>query len=945
MRWRNGLLVIALVLAIGVGLVWFRRAEDARLRGALAEARQEIAEGRYFLALDRLTEIQRLRPAWPEVAYSIGLAEKGRGKPERADAAWRDVPIAGEFGSSAAIERSRLAMAAGRFTKAESLLMAALTEGVEPKAEARRVMILLLRFQGRNEEIRSLYLDSLNDPKTTLYQGFEALQNLWNLDRDPFPIEAVRSYLNEVAGSVSDDGRVRLGFAHLATRAGKLDEADRMITRCEAELPRDQGVARARLDWAITAERPDRARVALERIKGDQPEADALSAWLARLSGDRATEKAALKARLEAVPGDLPALERLAELAALENDPKEAARLRALKDQRDRLQTEYKTSLFAEQPVINSKEIARLGRELGIAPKSSFWNRLNGVPTDQPPPPPPLQAELGTLLRKITPARSPGQEGAPANTRERVITFDDVAEKAGLAMIFDPGRSEARQLPETMSGGVALIDYDLDGWLDVYALQGGTFPAGASETGDRLFRNKHDGTFEDVTTRAGIAALPKGYGHGASVGDIDGDGRPDLFITRWRSYLLLRNRGDGTFEDVTRRYGLDGDRDWPTSSAFADLDGDGDLDLYVCHYLAWSAEHPKICDDPAAGHAFYCTPSDFPALSDHIFRNDGGKFVDVTEEAGVHERAGRGLGVLAADLDDDGKVDLYVANDMSANYLFHNLGGMKFEEVGYEWGVATNGTGGHQAGMGIALGDLDGDLLSDLAVTNFYSESTTLHKNLGKGFFADHTAPSGLAALTRDLLGFGIAINDFDNDGFPDMLTANGHVNDGRPKYPWKMPAQLLRGRPNGKPRNASDTAGPPFQAEHLGRGLATGDLDNDGRIDAVIVAQEEPLVVLSNTTKLDGNRFATFKLVGTATIGTKITVQAKGRTWRQQQFGGGSYLSASDGRIHFGVGPVERLESVEVRWPSGKVDRYENVETNRAYRVVEGAKELEPGS
>ena len=925
------------------GFVWYNRVEDGRLRGVLAEARKEIKEEHYFLALDKLGELQRRRPHWPEVAYAVGLAEKGRGKLDRAEAAWRQVPTAGELGVSAAIERSRLAMSEGRFSDAESLLRTALNDGVEPKGEARRVLILLLRFQGRTEEIRSLYLNTLDDSNTTVQQGVEALQQLWNLDRDPFPVEAVRRYLNEVApaGRDSSDGRVRLGFAHLATRAGNFDEADRLIARCEAERPTDQGVARARLDWAIAAERPDRALAPLEYILGDKTEAEAISAWLARLAGDRATEKEALKARLAVIPGDLPSLERLAEIAAIENDPKEAARLRALKDARDRLLANYKALLFADHPQEKASQIAKLGRELGIAPHSKFWSELDNLPNLKSS----LHTDLGCQIRTVNHDALLGLERDPANTRERVITFDDIAPNTGLANVFDPGRGEARQLPETMSGGVALIDYDGDGWLDVYALQGGPFPSGPAETGDRLFRNKHDGNFEDVTKQAGIAALPKGYAHGASVGDIDSDGDPDLFITRWRSYLLLRNRGDGTFEDVTQRFGLDGDRDWPTSSALADLDGDGDLDLYVCHYLAWSAENPKICDDVDARHNFYCNPIDFPALSDHLFRNDGGKFVDVTEAAGVLERAGRGLGVLAADLDDDGKIDLYVANDMSANYLLHNLGGMKFEEVGYEWGVATNGSGGHQAGMGIAMGDLDVDLLPDLAVTNFFGESTTLHQNLGKGFFADHTAASGLAALTRDFLGFGISINDFDNDGYPDMLTANGHVNDGRPKYPWMMPAQLLRGGPNGKLRDASPTAGPALQVEHLGRGLAAGDLDNDGKIDAVIVSQDEPLVVLHNTTKTDGNRFVTFELTGNNAVGAKIRIHAGEHTWRQQRFGGGSYLSASDNRVHFGVGAVERLESVEVKWPSGAVDHYEDVETDRAYRVIMGAKKLEPSS
>src|SRR5262249_35359492 len=231
-------------------------------------------------------------------------------------------------------------------------------------------------------------------------------------------------------------------------------------------------------------------------------------------------------------------------------------------------------------------------------------------------------------------------------------------------------------------------------------------PGGAGN-GDRLFRNKGDGSFEDVTDRSGLAALPGGYGHGAAVGDVDNDGRPDLFVTRWRAYALYRNRGDGSFEDVTNSWGLGGDRDWPTSAAFADLDGDGDLDLYVCHYVVWDAENPRLCRN-AATHAFMsCNPLTCPARPDHVFRNDAGRFTDVSAEAGIVDRDGRGLGVVAADLDHDGRIDLFVANDKSANFLFRNLGGFRFEEVGHSSGVAAGAAGGYQAGMGVACGDFD----------------------------------------------------------------------------------------------------------------------------------------------------------------------------------------------------------------------------------------------
>ena len=276
--------------------------------------------------------------------------------------------------------------------------------------------------------------------------------------------------------------------------------------------------------------------------------------------------------------------------------------------------------------------------------------------------------------------------------------------------------------------------------------------------GDRLFRNRGDGTFEDVTANVGISAFPRGYGHGVAVGDVDNDGWPDLFVTRWRRYALYRNRGDGTFEDVTESWGLAGNRDWPTSAAFADFDGDGDLDLYVCHYLEWDSEHPPSCYDKVRRTYGGCSPPDYKALPDHLFRNDGGRFVDVTEAAGIVDTDGRGLGVIAADLDGDGRTDVFVANDQSAKLLFRNRGGLHFEEVGQSNGIAGNANGAYQASMGVACGDVDGDGRPDLAVTNFFNEYTAFYRNLGGASSADHTAVIGLTVPTRYRLGFGVAV-------------------------------------------------------------------------------------------------------------------------------------------------------------------------------------------
>jgi hypothetical protein len=499
-------------------------------------------------------------------------------------------------------------------------------------------------------------------------------------------------------------------------------------------------------------------------------------------------------------------------------------------------------------------------------------------------------------------------------------------------------------LPETMSGGVGLLDFNGDGWLDVYVVQGGPFPpragsaAAATLPGDRLFANRGDGTFRDVTAASGIAGFPPGYGHGVTVGDYDNDGDPDLFLTRWRSYVLYRNNGTGTFTDVTVAAGLGGDRGWPTSAAFADLDNDGDLDLYVCHYLLFAPEHPLLCPDEKGGYR-YCEPSKFPAEHDHLFRNDHGRFVDVTAEAGIVDPIGRGLGVVAADLDDDGRIDLFVANDGMGNYLFRNLGGLRFEEVSHFAGVAGNAGGGYQASMGIACGDLDGDSRPDLVVTNFFNESSTLYQNLGRCLFGDRTAASGLGPVTRYYLGFGTAFLDYNNDGRLDLLTANGNVNDERPYNFYAMPAQLLAGREGGRLRDISAGCGPPWGVLRIGRGLAAGDLDNDGRVDAVILSQNEPLAYFHN--RAPGGHFVTLRVEGTVSnrdgVGAVVVVTCGGRRQVAQRFGGGSYQSACDLRLHFGLGPATRVETLEVRWPSGRTDRFRDLAVDRGYLLREG--------
>jgi thioredoxin-like negative regulator of GroEL len=933
---------------------------------ALEEARGAVRSGNYAGAYPRLARLAARRPGEAEVEYLLGVCAQAAGHPAAAVAAWARVPAGSPFAADAATRRARVELDRGRLAAAEAAVAPFTGAGGEEGFTARRVLADVFWLQGRLEEVRELteanwaYLRRTG--RAASPEAVVALRTHVTLDLFPLPAEELGRALAGAAAKAPGDDRVGLGLARLAARAGRFDEAQRRLGDCLRRRPGDPAVWRAVLDLALATGQADRAREALAWVPAERTppgRLEALRAWFAARRGDAAAERAALARAAEADPGDVAALARLADLAAAAGEADRAAALRRRKAALDQAVSAYRHLFDAGRPDRDARELARLAERLGRRFEARGFLAL--VARRGPEDPeirsslvrladtaPPLVPAGRTLADLLAPDLGPGAEttrtAADRSPRVRVPQFRDDATAAGLRFTFENGATPLHQLPEMASGGIGLIDADGDGWLDVYVVQGGTFPTppGAPPNQDRLYRNRGDGTFEDATAASGLADLPGGYGHGVAVGDVDNDGRPDLFLTRWRSYALFRNRGDGTFEDATARWGLGGDRDWPTSAAFADLDGDGDLDLYVCHYGVWDPEHPQLCRGPSADGYVTCSPHLIRALPDHVFRNDGGRFVDVSEQAGVTaaDADGRGLGVVAADLDEDGKVDLFVTNDGTANYLFRNLGGFRFEEVGHAAGVASNANGGYQAGMGVACGDLDADGRPDLVVTNFYGESTSFFRNLGGGLFADQTTAAGLAAPSRFLLGFGVAFLDADNDGRLDLLTVNGHVSDFRPKAAYAMPAQLLLGGVGGRLTNASADAGAPFRAAHLSRGLAVGDLDNDGRVDALVVNQNEPLAFFHNATT-SGGRFVALRLEGTAShrdaVGAAVVLDAGGRRRYAARTGGGSYQSAGDPRLHVGLGDACRVDRLEVRWPSGRVDRYEGLPADTGYLLREG--------
>jgi len=503
------------------------------------------------------------------------------------------------------------------------------------------------------------------------------------------------------------------------------------------------------------------------------------------------------------------------------------------------------------------------------------------------------------------------------------------------------GASAARHVAETLSGGGVLFDADGDGWLDILLVDGGspTEPAVAARARHRLFHNRGNGTFEDVSARAGLVRT--GYGMGACAADYDNDGHVDLYLTQLGPNALFHNNGDGTFADRTRVAGVGADT-FSTSCAFTDVDGDGDLDLFVATYVDVSGP-VKACG--SAQVQFYCRPDVFRGLPELLFLNRGdGTFVEAGGRSGVAGEAGKGLGVVAGDVDDDGRPDLFVANDMTPNLLQRNQGQGLFRESALASGVAVAAGGKVRGGMGADLGDYDGDGRLDLVVTNFEFEGDSLFRNLGGGVFTDASHRSGVAVTTLPFLGFGVAFFDYDNDTDLDLAVANGHVLDNtslfRASSRYGQRNLLLVNDGKGFFRDAGAAAGSGFALEKVSRGLVAGDIDNDGDLDLLITNNGQAADLLRNE---GGNRAdaLSVRLVGRESnrdgIGARVRATIGGRTHVREVKAGSSYLSQGDTRVHLGLGRSARVERLEVRWPSGRIDAVEAVAGGQIVTITEG--------
>jgi hypothetical protein len=530
------------------------------------------------------------------------------------------------------------------------------------------------------------------------------------------------------------------------------------------------------------------------------------------------------------------------------------------------------------------------------------------------------------------------------------VQFINSAPEAGLNFRHTDGRSGKRYLIEILGSGAAFLDYDDDGDLDVYLANATSLvePKPKLDAKSLLYRNNGDGSFTEVSKAAGIEHIS--YGTGCAAGDYDNDGDIDLYLTNFGPNLLYRNNGDGTFTEVASQANAGNAGDvsnstkWSTGCAFGDYDKDGDLDLFVANYCDYTIQSDKPCYH--RGVHSYCNPMVYPGSPSSLYKNNGdGSFSDVSESSGIWSvPPNRGLGAVWGDYDNDGDIDLYVANDKGQNYLYQNKGNETFEEVALLAGVGYGETGEAEASMGVAMSDYDNDGFLDLTVSNFQNEPNTLYHNNGNGLFSDVTYIVGIGEITYRYLGWGMAFFDYDNDRYKDIFVANGHIQDNISDFERTMSYDqinlLLKNRGDGKFENVTFSSGTGLLISKVSRGAAFGDYDNDGDMDILVTNLNDSVDLLRND---DGNRNNWIKIKTVCTIGNRsgigvrIKVVSEGITQMAEVQSGGSYLCQSDLRLHFGLGKAEKVELIEIRWTDGSVETVKDVRANQMVIAVEG--------
>jgi hypothetical protein len=533
---------------------------------------------------------------------------------------------------------------------------------------------------------------------------------------------------------------------------------------------------------------------------------------------------------------------------------------------------------------------------------------------------------------------------ANAQNSEAGVTFQDVTAKAGIHFVHNNGAFGKKFLPETVGPGVAFIDYDNDGWPDIFLVNGTDWPGhGQKHTTPKLYHNNHDGTFTDVTHKAGLDV--EMYGIGVAVGDYDNDGYDDLFVTAYGQSHLFHNNGNGMFTEVTQKAGLGGVKEFSTSAAWVDYDKDGRLDLVVGNYVQWTPETDLYCTMDGKSKS-YCTPESYKGTSVRLWHNNGnGTFSDVTQKAGLGEPTSKTLGVAVLDYDNDGWPDLLFSNDTQPNKLYHNNANGTFAEKAVVAGVAFSEDGVARAGMGVDTGDYDRSGNTSLMITNFSNQMISLYHNEGKGLFVDEAPRSDVGRASLLTLGFGCFFFDYDLDGWPDIFVVNGHIDPDIQKVQVNVkfaePPHLFRNLGKGKFAEVTKSAGVEFAVARVGRSAAYANVFNDGRLDVLLSTNGGAVHLFRNVATGKANHSVRFKLIGTKSnrdgIGTVVRVTTPDGTQTQMLKSGSSYLAANELVLTFGLGQVGRADAVEIRWPSGQVDKFANVNGGQTVVVTEG--------